>query len=186
MKPIMKNSFRSQDELKEIGLSSFGSNVLISRFANFYEPEKMVIGNNVRIDDFCILSGTINLGNFIHISAHSALYGRFGIEMEDYTGISPKCTIFSATDDFTGGCLIGPMVNEKYTNVKGGKVLIKKFSQLGCGCVVLPNITIAEGVAVGAMSLINRSLNEWNIYGGIPCKYIKKRKIIEYLNILND
>lgn len=169
------NSFYTLRELSDIGFKSVGQNVLISRFARFYEPENIEIGSNVRIDDFCILSGKIKLGNFIHISAYTALYGRFGIEMEDYTGLSPRCTIFSASDDFSGDYLMGPMVDSKFTNLIGDKVLIKKYSQIGSNCVILPGITINEGVAVGAMSLVNQDLDSWKIYTGIPAIYSKDR-----------
>ncbi len=171
----MINSFCSRKELKNPGIKKFGNNVLISRFARLYSPELIEIGRDVRIDDFCILSGDIKLGSYIHISAYSALYGKFGIEMEDYTGLSPRCTVFSASDDFSGEYLIGPMIDKKYTNVIGGKVLIKKYSQLGCNCVILPSVTINEGVAVGAMSLIIQDLEPWKIYVGVPTRYIKER-----------
>lgn len=171
----MQNSFYSPEELKSLGFKSVGNNVLISRFAHFFGEQNIEIGNYVRIDDFCILSGNIRLGNHIHVSAYSALYGRFGIEMEDFTGLSPRCTVFSASDDFSGDSLIGPMVDEKFTHVTGGKVLIKKYSQLGCNCVVLPGVTIDEGVAVGAMSLVLNDLEAWKIYRGIPAAALKDR-----------
>lgn len=171
----MQNSFYTSQELSTLGFKSIGQNVFVSRFAQFYGIENIEIGSNVRIDDFCILSGNIKLGNNIHISAYTALYGRFGIEMEDYTGLSPRCTIFSASDDFSGDYLIGPMIDSKYTHVTGGKVLIKKYSQIGSACVVLPGITISEGVAVGAMSLVKDNLEEWKIYKGIPAKAYKSR-----------
>lgn len=169
------SSFLSIKELTAKGFKKFGENVLISRYANFYNIENIELGNNVRIDDFCILSGEIKLGNYIHISAYSALYGSKGIEMQDYTGLSPRCTVFSASDDFSGEFLIGPMIDSGLTNVTGGKILIKKFSQIGSGSVLLPNLTIEEGVAVGAMSLITKSLDSWGIYAGCPAKFIKER-----------
>jgi len=175
------NSFYTQEELSKLGLKAIGQNVFVSRFTQFYGIENIEIGNNVRIDDFCILSGNIKLGNNIHISAYTAIYGKFGVEMEDYSGLSPRCTVFSATDDFSGDYLIGPTVDSKFTNVNGGKVLIKKYSQIGSGCIILPDVTIGEGVAVGAMSLINKSLDEWVIYKGIPAKYSAKRS----KNLLN-
>jgi acetyltransferase-like isoleucine patch superfamily enzyme len=95
--------------------------------------------------------------------------------MEDYTGLSPRVTVFSATDDFSGDSLIGPMVDSKFTNEIGGKVLIKKYSQIGSNCVILPGVAVNEGVAVGAMSLINQNLQEWKIYKGIPAKFHKTR-----------
>ena len=179
----MHSSFYSQEELNTLGFRAIGKNVLLSRNARFYAAEKITIGDNVRIDDFCLLSGEIKLGNFIHISAYSALYGKYGIEMCDYSGLSPRCTVFSASDDFSGDYLIGPMVNAELTNVTGGRVTIGKYSQLGSGCIVLPGVTIGEGVAVGAMSLVLNDLTEWGIYKGIPAVFYRERsrKLLELL-----
>jgi len=84
----MTTSFYSEEELITIGLKSYGQMVKISRYARIYSPEKISVGDNVRIDDFCILSGDITIGSNIHISAYVALYGTKGIIMEDYSGIS--------------------------------------------------------------------------------------------------
>ena len=63
------SSFFSESELKAIGFLKYGKNVLVSRKASIYNPEQMVLGDNIRIDDFCILSGNIKLGSYIHIPA---------------------------------------------------------------------------------------------------------------------
>lgn len=180
----MVNSFYTHEEVGQMGFKSVGSNILISRYAKFYSVENIVLGNNVRIDDFCILSGKICLGSNIHISAYSALYGKFGIELEDFTGLSPRCTLFSASDDFSGDFLVGPMIDQKFTNVKGGKIRIMKYSQIGANCIILPGVTISEGVAVGAMSLIINNLDSWSIYKGIPAKYLKprSRKLLDFID----
>ncbi len=170
-----KNSFFSPDELEKLPFRHIGSNVLISRKASFYNIKEISIGNHVRIDDFCILSGRITLGNYIHISAHCALYGSLGIIMENFSGLSPGCRVFSTTDDFSGDFMVGPMVPETLTNVTGGLVNIGKYVQLGAGSIILPATTLGEGVAVGSMSLVNKSLDPWGIYAGIPAKFIKER-----------
>lgn len=169
------NSFLSNDEIILLGFKSVGQNVLISRKASFYGASSISIGNNVRIDDFCIISGNVTLGNFIHIAAYSSIYGAKGVVMEDYTGLSPRCTVFSVIDDFGGDFLISPMVEPAFTNLIGGLVFIKKYSQIGSGSIILPNITINEGVAVGAMSFVNKNLDEWGIYVGTPARLLKKR-----------
>ena len=169
------NSFYSEIELAELGLKSYGSNVLISRKCSIYSPEKISIGNNVRIDDFCILSGNIMLGNNVHISAYCALYGAEGIEFKDYSGCSARTTIYSAMDDFSGDFLIGPMSPEETTNVIGGKVTIGRFVQLGAHCLVFPRVTIHEGSVVGALSLVTKDISEWSIYVGIPAKKLRDR-----------
>ena len=169
-------SFYSEEELKSLGLKSYGKNVLISRKVSIYGAENISIGNNVRIDDYCILSGEIIMGSNIHISAYVALYGANGIEMQDYTGISPRSTIFSAMDDFSGEYLIGPIHTPNKTHVVGGKVRIEQFVQIGCNSVIFPNITIGEGSVVGAMSLVNKNLAGWNRYVGVPVRLLKKRE----------
>jgi galactoside O-acetyltransferase len=169
------NSFYTNDELDKLGLKKYGSNVLISRNASIYSPSTISMGDNVRIDDFCILSGRIDLGSYIHISAFCALYGSYGIVLENYTGLSPRCTLFSASDDFSGNHLIGPMVDKQLTNVNGGEIRIMEYSQIGASSVLMPNVLIRRGVVVGAMSFVNKSLDEWGIYAGIPVKRLKDR-----------
>lgn len=168
-------SFYTDEELLQIGFKAIGKDVKISRKASIYSPENISIGDNVRIDDFCILSGKITLGSHIHISAYVALYGAMGIVMEDYTGISPKSVVYSAMDDFSGEYLIGPIHPDKTTNVTGGVVTIKRFVQVGSNVVVFPNLIIGEGVAVGACSLVTKSLSAWGIYVGVPVKKVKDR-----------
>jgi len=169
------DSFYNEFELKELGFKQIGSNIKISRRASFYNIFDISIGNNVRIDDFCILSGNIELHSHIHISAYTALYGNSGIILEDYSGLSPRTTIFSEVDDFCGNYLVGPIHNIEFRNLTKGTVIIKKFSQVGANTVILPNVIIGEGVAVGAMSLVTKSLDAWGIYAGIPAKRIKER-----------
>lgn len=169
------NSFYSNEELSNLGLKKFGHKVYISRFAHLYSPETISIGDNVRIDDFCILSGNINIGSNIHISAYVALFGAKGIILEDYTGISPRCSLFSAMDDFSGNYLIGPIHPRELTNVTGGEIILRQYSQIGAHCVVFPSITIGEGSVIGACSLITKSLEDWGVFAGIPAKWIKPR-----------
>jgi len=171
----MFTSFYTIQELKELGLLDFGKDVLISRKCSIYSPDKISIGNNVRIDDFCLLSGSINLKNNIHISAFCALYGSGGIVMEDYTGLSPRCTLLSATDDFSGEYFIGPLLESELTNITRGCIRLNSYSQLGANTVVMPNVTIGQGSVTGAMTFVNKSLGEWGIYAGIPARKIKER-----------
>lgn len=169
------DSFYSESELQEIGFKSVGMNVKLSRKSSIYSPGKISIGDNVRIDDFCILSGNITLGSNIHISAYVALYGAMGIVIEDYSGISPKSVVYSAMDDFSGDYLIGPIHPEGTTNVTGGLVKICRFVQIGSNVVVFPSLTIGEGTVIGACSLVNKDTDEWSIYFGTPAIYYRKR-----------
>lgn len=170
-------SFYSQKELEKIGFKSLGQQVLLSRKASIYNPEKISIGSYVRIDDFCILSGNIRIGDYIHIAAYSALYGGLsGVYIEDFSNISSRVSIYSVSDDYSGESMTNPMVPEEYKKVTRAPVHIRKHVIIGASSVILPGVELKEGSSFGSFSLINQNSEEWSINVGIPCKKIKDRK----------
>ncbi len=174
---MTKNSFLSEEEIKILGFSHVGQNVQISRLASLYGAGNMIIGDNVRIDDFCILSGRITIGNYIHIAAGCYLYGgEEGIELNDFVNLSSRIVIYAKSDDYSGMTLTNPTIPDKYKQVVEAKVVLQRHVLLGTGCVVLPGVTIEEGVSIGSLSLINKSLPAWKVCAGIPAKPIKDRK----------
>ena len=171
------NSFYSRDELMQLGFKCVGEDVKISKKASIYGADKISIGDHSRIDDFCILSGKITIGRYVHISAYTALYGgATGIEFCDYSGISARGTVYAESDDFSGRHMTNSTLPDEVRGVIAAPVTISRFCQIGAGCVVLPGSYLEEGVAVGSMSLIKKRLREWTICAGVPCKKIKDRE----------
>lgn len=172
------NSFYSIEELSNIGFATFGKDVLISRHAAIYRPEKISLGHHVRIDDFTILSGGIGIevGNYVHLSAYSAVYGGAGVVFEDYTGLSPRSTVFSVSDDFSGKSLVHPFFPKELKPLYlKGQVVLKKFSQVGVNSTLMPSVVLGVGTAVGAYSLVKDSCEAWGIYAGIPAHRVRER-----------
>ena len=170
------SSFYTEPELKSIGFKSVGQNVLISKKTSFYGVEKMEIGSNVRIDDFCFLSGNIKLGDYIHISVGCILYGSVnGIVMEDFSGLAPRVIIHVDSDDYSGNALTNPMIDMEFRSMKNGAVKIRKHVIIGSNSVILPNVEIGEGSSVGAMSMVTSSIKPWTINAGVPAKSLKER-----------
>lgn len=168
-------SFYNEEELKSIGLKKYGINVLISRKTSFYGASNISIGNNVRIDDFCILSGKITIGSNIHIGAYVALYGAKGIILEDFTGISGRSSLYSAMDDFGGEYLIGPIHPKGLTNVTGGQIVLHRYSQIGAHSLIFPKVEIGEGCVIGACSMVRHNTEPWTIYAGVPAMPLRMR-----------
>jgi len=177
MEDHFMSSFYSRKELEAINFKQVGNNVLLSRNASIYGSENMILGDNVRIDDFCILSGKITLGNYIHISAYTALYGgNEGIYIEDFVGISSRTCVYSTSDDYSGEAMTNPMVPDKYRKVESKPIHIGRHVIIGSTSVVFPGVNIAEGSSFGAFTLINKDSEPWSINVGIPFKKIKERK----------
>jgi galactoside O-acetyltransferase len=173
----MVSNFYNEAELKELGLKSFGKNVLISRRCSIYGTGNISLGNNVRIDDFCILSGKISTGDYIHIAAGVKLYASAGLKIGNFCGISANSCIYTAVDDFSGEFMISPMVPEELTNPSKGEVVLEDFVQLGANTIITPGLKLKEGAVTGAMSFVNRGLDPWTINFGIPCRFYKTRSM---------
>ena len=178
-----RSTYYTSTELAALGLKKYGDNVFISRNAILYNPESIEIGHDVRIDDFCTISGNVKIGNYIHIAQFCSLYGGYaGVEMEDFSGLSSKVTIYATSNDYSGASMTNPMVRAKYKpGDKEGQVLLHKHVIVGVNSVILPGVEIGEGSSVGAMSLCVKSLEPWGIYAGAPAKKIKNRskKLLE-------
>ncbi|KGP91395.1 galactoside O-acetyltransferase [Pontibacillus chungwhensis BH030062] len=172
-------SFYSKIELEELGLKEFGENVQISKKASIYNAENISIGSNVRIDDFCLLSGSggsISIGSYIHVAAYSAIYGGGGVVLKDFSGLASRCVIYSTSDDYSGAYLTNPTVPDKYLNIQRGIVILNKHVLIGTNSTIFPGVEIGEGSAVGAHSLVTKKLEEWGIYFGSPARKLKNRK----------
>lgn len=187
--------FLSQKELRNIGFKKIGKNVLISDKCSIYNAKKIEIGSNVRIDDFAILSagdGGIEIGSHIHIACFASLIGKGQIIVEDFSNISSRVTILSSSDDFSGNFLIGPCITNEFTNVKSEKVHLMRNSVVGTGSTILPGVTLFEGAAVGAMSLVKKNVDAFSVFYGIPAKKMKARDMklinleIEFLKKYDD
>ena len=169
----------SRRKIEAMGLASVGINVQISDRASFYGLGRIHIGNNVRIDDFCVLSageGGIQIGNHIHIAVFTSLIGAGKIELSDFCNLSSRVSIYSSSDDYSGATLTNPTVPDKYKNVHHAPVYLGRHVIVGCGSVILPGIRLEEGVAVGALSLVSQNCLPYGIYAGNPAKRIKERK----------
>ncbi len=172
-------SFYTEEELNDLGLADFGKNVYISKRASIYNPSRISIGDNVRIDDYCVLSageGGIEIGDYIHIAVFCSLIGAGKIVLGDFANLSSRVSIYSSNDDYSGEHMTNPMVPIQFTGVTHADVLIGKHSIIGSGSVVLPGIIIEEGAVIGALSLTNKNCLTFGIYAGVPVRRIGERK----------
>lgn len=169
----------SHELIARIGFASVGENVQLSDRASFYGADRIVLGDNVRIDDFCVISaglGGILIGNHVHISVGASLIGAGKITLCDYVCVSSRTSIYSSNDDYSGAAMTGPTLPTEFTNVRHADVLLGKHVVVGSGSVVLPGVTLEDGVAVGALSLVNRNCEAFGIYAGTPARRVKERR----------
>lgn len=176
------NIFFSIKELK-----SCGKNVIIGKTVRIRYPELVEIGNNVIIDDFTYISTALKIHDYVHISAGCKIIGgrKAFVEMKEFSTLAPNVVLSAGSDDYLSG-IATPLVPIEYKgNAEIGNIILNRHCIVGASSVVLPNITFEEGACVGALSLVNKDLEEYKLYAGIPARKIKRRdkeKIIELNN----
>lgn len=180
----MENIFFDLNRLKYIG-----KNVIIGKTVRIRHPELVSIGDNSIIDDFTYISSELEVGRFCHIGANSTILGGGGkgkCIFEDLSGCAPGVRIITASDDFVGS-LGGPNVPAKFLgDPPAGLVHIKSYVILGTNSVVMPNVTVGEGVSTSAMTLIRKNLEEWTIYAGNPARKIGPRDKENFMKHANN
>ena len=168
--------YLSEPELEKT-FRKCGSNVRISRLCRIYGGSDMEIGDNVRIDDFAVLSGAMRLGNRIHIAVACCLFGGSDapITMDDFSGLSSRVSVYAKSDDYSGESLTNPMVPAEFKAVEAVPVVIGRHAIVGAGSVLLPGTHLAEGTAIGALSLVKGHTEPFTIYAGNPLRKLKPR-----------
>lgn len=175
--------FYESAELREFGFKRVGRNVKIHSRASVYCPENIEFGDNVRIDDYAVIiaSGPLKIGSYVSIPNFCFIGSRAGITFGDFSTLAPGVRIFSASDDYHGEKLTNVTVPREMTGGVSAPVEIGRHVIIGANSVLLPGVTLGEGVAVGACSLVKADLAPWGIYAGVPVKRVgeRSRKLLE-------
>jgi len=170
-------SYYTEAELKELGFKFIGDNVKISRLASIYNPESIYIDHNSRVDDFCILSGNVTIGKYVHITPMCLVAGgEPGITLADFSTLAYGVKVFSQSDDYSGETMVNSLLPKHLKNETFARVIIHKHCIVGTNSVIMPGVEMAEGCSIGAMTLVNKSTKEWGIYVGAPARRVKERK----------
>lgn len=172
-----------ESELQNMGFKSFGKNVKISDKASIYNCDQIEIGDNSRIDDFCVVSGNVVIGRNVHLAPFCLVAGgEKGILIEDFCGLAYQVQVFTQSDDYSGKTMTNPTIPEEYKKEFKKEIVIKKHSIVGAGSIIMPGVILEEGTSVGAMSLVRKNTESWSICIGNPAKKIKNRSK-ELLNL---
>ena len=186
----MISQYYSSQDLKRLGIGSVGNNVQISKDCVLTGIQNVEIGNNVRIDSYNIIlanRGFLKIGSNVHIEPSSSIIAHFGISIGDFCTLSHGVRLFTASADYSGNFFTNAFPEDKFQNPYSGSIEISNHVIIGANSVVMPNLSIKEGAAVGAMSFVRHSLDAWKIYGGNPLRTIRNREMsIKHLKVNSD
>lgn len=139
--------------LKFNGLK-IGKNSVLYTYQEIRATSKIKIGNNTIIGFRSTLDGrgTIIIGNNVNISSEVAIYTNQHIPNDDFFKIESK------------------------------SVIINDNVWISNRVILLPGVTIGEGAVIAAGSVVTKDIPRYEMHGGIPAKFIKKRTVnVKYL-----
>ncbi|BDW84196.1 acetyltransferase [Roseicyclus marinus] len=176
--PSFNPGYATTEELRTLGFAHVGKNVMIAHNCTLIGLENIHIGDNVRIDGQTTIAaarGHCRIGRNVHIGGGTYLACAGGLDLADFVGLSQGVRIYTISDDYSGAAMTNPTVPPDFTNVTVAPVTVGRHVIIGSGSVVLPGVEIGEGVAVGALSLVTKSLDAWGIYAGNPARRLRER-----------
>lgn len=184
--------------------ASVGSNVIFGCNITIRHPHEIVIGNNVIIDDNCLLDAKGNrregiiLRDNIIIGRNSSLTCKEGrIIVSSNTQITSDVSIEMVGGNLVIGEYVGigagtrliggsHPLREKIDESSVPEWMIPAISEgivledrvfLGANVTVLDGVTIGRNTVVGAGSLVTSDLPKNIIAAGVPAKIIRQRNI---------
>jgi acetyltransferase-like isoleucine patch superfamily enzyme len=178
-------------------LGSCGRNVVFGQNVVLRHPHKIHVGDNVVVDDNCLLDAKgesnrgIRIGSGVFIGRNSILSCKNGdIELADGANIGFNCEVFSASRVKIGaGVLMAA-----YSYVIGGDhdfsdpsasvlaqprtsagVDVGAGAWIGAGAKILDGVTIGERAIVGAAAVVREDVPPLAVSVGIPARVVSHR-----------
>lgn len=180
-------------------LGRMGSNVMFGRNIVLRHPRKIHLGNNVMVEDNCVLDAKgksnkgIFIGNNVTIGRNCVLSCKNGdlhigdntiininafiqsvkrVDIGKDVGIGAYCYIMGAGDHMMTRTDIPIMAQGQV--VKG--ITIEDNAAIGTGAKIKDGITIGRDAFIGAGAVVTKSIPEFSIAVGVPARVIRNRK----------
>jgi acetyltransferase-like isoleucine patch superfamily enzyme len=186
-----------RSKLYPLLLKKCGRNVTFGYNVTMRHPHKIEIGDNVVIDDNCLLDAKgqdntgIRIGSGVFVGRNSILSCKNGdIVIGDHANIGFNCEIFSASNVTVGPhSLVAAMCyliggGHDYDQVEvpilqqgrcSKGIALAENVWLGAGVKVLDGVSIGAHSIVGAGGVVTRDVPERTVSAGVPAKPVRTR-----------
>lgn len=164
-------------------LKHCGSNVIIGKTVRIRNPERVTIGDNVIIDDFTYISGTVSIGDYVHIAPGCVLSASSSlIAMGSLSGLSAGCKVYAGSSNYVYCGLDIPTIPEEHRyNVLLDEVHLESFALAGASAIILPGCRLPQGMAIAAGITVRKKLElkPWHVLLDENGKMLKRRGVAD-------
>ena len=84
--------------------------------------------------------------------------------------IASKCTLNDTGHEFNRD------KNINLQPITSKEIIIEDDVWIGTSCVILQGVTIGQGSVIAAGSVVNKSIPSYEVWAGVPARFIKKRE----------
>lgn len=129
------------------------------------------IGKGCKIDPSCRIWAPWNLelGDLVAIAEGVDCYSVDKIVLGSKVAISQRAFLCTASHDISS--LKHPLIHRP--------IVINDHAWVCSQAIIYPGVTLGEGAVVAAGSVVTKSVADWEVVGGNPAKFIKKRIVAE-------
>lgn len=160
-------------------LALCGDDVRVADTVIWKHPHLAALGSHIAIDDFLYLTTGIDIGDYCHISSHVSIVGGVTalLHMGNFSHLAAGAKLIVYGDENLGEGLVSPVIPSQYRDeMIGGTIVIGDFVSVLTNSVVAPGLTLGQGCVLAANSFANKNIPEWEIWGGSPARFIKRRR----------
>lgn len=166
------------------------------KYTNLINPEYMIIGKGVIIDDFVLIYAKpdciVKIGDYTHIASFASITGG-PATIGKFVGIASGSRLLCGSENYQGGALMTASVPDDFRQVDRRGIVIGDYCVVGANAVIFPGVIIGDGAIVGSLSVVKKSLEPWGVYIMRNGKMVKirtrnkedtieqERKFMEYL-----
>jgi acetyltransferase-like isoleucine patch superfamily enzyme len=178
-------------------LGRFGNDTLVEAGARLQYPERIRLGNGVRIASQSMLRANTEQTTGISIGDHSTVHesaliaANLGqVTIGRHSWIGPFCLIYGNGNVSIGDNVLIAAHTSVNTvshhfercdipiNDQGiycDPVSIEDDAWIGMNAVILQGVTIGQGAIVGAGAVVTRDVPPWSIVMGVPARIVSQR-----------
>lgn len=176
-----------------------GRGLIIGRNVTLRHPGSISLGDNVTIDDNCLVdargsggegvvlgdgvilnrgclviakNGPVRLGRRTSVGSNSVIVSLSGVELGEAAMLAGNCYLSAGAYRVDHASAI-VMDAEPYST---GPIRVGEGAWLGTGAIVLDGVSIGSGAVVGAAAMVNKDVPDNAIAAGVPAKVIRQRR----------
>lgn len=95
-----------------------------------------------------------------------------------FDGIHPELVEIGSHTKITSGTkILTHFFNPSDCRMYMGRVKIGSEVFIGVNTLIVSPVNIGDGAVLAAGSVVNKDIPAWEIWGGVPAKFIKKRQL---------